>query len=117
VRGPPITITCECGERQAIRYGRRWTCERCGRTWDTAQIPREEYQALVRAIWGPRLLAIGVALAVGLALLVAALIINPSLVLTIPIALGALAIFLGPLWKRQVRRRLAERPRWEIRPE
>src|SRR3712207_76550 len=38
VQGPPITITCECGEKRALRYGTRWTCERCGRTWDTNQI-------------------------------------------------------------------------------
>ena len=31
-RGPPITLTCDCGERRYLRYGERWTCEKCKKT-------------------------------------------------------------------------------------
>src|SRR5947209_20470092 len=47
-RGPRITLTCDCGERRELRYGERWRCEKCGRTWDTRRIPPEEYAAVRR---------------------------------------------------------------------
>ena len=31
LRGPPIAVTCECGEKRDLRYGEEWTCESCGR--------------------------------------------------------------------------------------
>ncbi|MFL5854217.1 MAG: hypothetical protein ACJ77G_17270, partial [Solirubrobacteraceae bacterium] len=46
--GPPISITCECGEKHDATYGELWTCERCGRRWDTNQIPREDYDVIRR---------------------------------------------------------------------
>src|SRR3954467_3737574 len=46
--GPPIAVTCECGEKRDLAYGEAWTCERCGRRWDTNQIPREDYAAIRR---------------------------------------------------------------------
>ena len=45
-RGPPITLTCECGEKRDLSYGERWECEKCGRTWDTGRIPHEQYDAI-----------------------------------------------------------------------
>ena len=44
--GPAITVTCECGEKRELRYGEDWTCESCGRRWDTNQIPPEQYKAI-----------------------------------------------------------------------
>ncbi len=46
VRGPKITVSCRCGEKRYLAYGERWTCESCGRTWDTRQIPAEQYAAI-----------------------------------------------------------------------
>ena len=48
LRGPPIAVTCECGEKRDLRYGEEWTCESCGRRWDTNQIPAEQYEAIRR---------------------------------------------------------------------
>jgi len=45
-RGPPITLTCECGETRHLRYGDRWTCEKCSRSWDTTKIPVDQYAAV-----------------------------------------------------------------------
>ena len=50
MRRPPITITCECGETESVPYGERWECERCGRRWNTQQMPAEEYERLLRRI-------------------------------------------------------------------
>lgn len=117
MRGPPITVTCECGEVRRLRYGERWACERCGRRWNTEQIPTEEYRGLVRDLRKYRFEAIAAALALAGALLIVALLVNQALVLAIPIVLGAVAIFSGPYWKRKVRRRVASRPRWDLHPE
>src|SRR3954468_3344531 len=46
--GPPIAVTCECGEKHAVRYGDVWTCERRGRRSGTNQIPPEDYDAIRR---------------------------------------------------------------------
>ena len=40
-KGPPITLTCECGEKRELRYGESWRCESCGRSFDTRRIPLE----------------------------------------------------------------------------
>ena len=29
-----------------LRYGERWTCEKCGKTWNTNRIPVEQYAAI-----------------------------------------------------------------------
>ena len=47
-KGPPITVTCECGARKELFYGERWTCPDCGRSYDTSHIPADEYQAIRR---------------------------------------------------------------------
>src|SRR3954471_22248440 len=65
--GPPIAVTCECGEKRDLRYGETWTCEQCGRRWDTSRIPREQYEVVRRTQLRFRILP------VALGLLVAAL--------------------------------------------
>jgi hypothetical protein len=117
VRGPPITITCECGKTRSLRYGDRWTCERCGRSWNTEQIPAEDYRRFVRSFRQPKLVAIGAALALAGAVAIAAFAVNRGLLFTLPILLAGVAILAGPVWKKAVRRRIAERPRWELHPE
>src|SRR5437868_6421287 len=47
---PPITIKCDCGETRDVAYGERWGCETCGRSWNTQQIPAEEYAGLLRRV-------------------------------------------------------------------
>jgi hypothetical protein len=117
VRGPPITITCECGEKRSLRYGERWRCERCGRRWNTEQIPADEYRGLIRDLRRLRLATLAVAVPVAGGLVVLALVVNKGLLLTVPILLAFAAILAGPFWKRKVRERVARRPRWELHPE
>jgi hypothetical protein len=117
VRGPPIRITCDCGEAASLRYGERWECPSCGRRWNTEQIPAEEYRGLLRDLRRYRLLAIGAALAVLAAYLPLVVFVDAGIIFTAPILLGGLAILLGPLWKRRVRRVIAERPVWDLHPE
>jgi hypothetical protein len=117
VRGPPISIRCECGETRSVGYGELWECESCGRRWNTRQIPAEEYHGVQRAMRRWRLIAIGAVLAVLAAYVPLVLLVGEGVLLTAPILLAAVAILLGPLWKRQVRRVIAERPRWDLHAE
>lgn len=59
VRALRITVTCDCGTVSNVTYGERWTCPDCGKTWDTAQIPRADYDRLVRSVRRYRLLVLG----------------------------------------------------------
>ena len=94
MKRPPITIACDCGERKEVPYGEAWQCEKCGRRWNTQQIPAAEYEGLLRSMRRFRLEVLGFALA------------------------AAVWLFLYlPSWRRKVRRAAGEAPRWEIHPE
>jgi hypothetical protein len=58
LRGPPIAVTCECGGKRDLRYGEIWSCERCGKRWNTRQIPAEQYQLIRRTQLRFRLLPV-----------------------------------------------------------
>ena len=118
LRGPPITITCECGEKRNLRYGEEWQCERCGKRWDTRQIPAEQYEAIRRLQWRFRIVPIV------LGVLVAALAIFFTLTgnifnvfVLLPLAMVVWFSFVRPAHQRRYRRAIADLPRWELRPE
>jgi hypothetical protein len=116
--GPPIAVTCECGVKQDVRYGEAWTCERCGRRWDTNQIPREQYEVVRRTQLRFRVLP------VALGLLVAALAVFFTLTgnvfsvfFLLPVALTGWFALLRPVHRRRYRRAIADLPRWNLRPD
>lgn len=100
-----------------MRYGERWKCERCGRRWNTEQIPVEEYQGLMRDLRRYKLQMVGLAVLIAAVLLPLAFLVNEGLIFVVPVLIGAIAIFYGPVWKRRVRRRIADAPRWNLQPE
>jgi hypothetical protein len=118
-RGPPITLTCECGERRDLGYGERWRCESCGRTWDTNRIPVEEYAAIRRTQVRYRLFPV----ASGLLLLAAVVLFFVAgrafgAVLLLPLGLSMWNMFMRPVYKRRYRKALTETlPTWEIKAE
>jgi hypothetical protein len=116
--GPPIAVTCECGAKRDLRYGEAWTCESCGRRWDTSRIPREQYDAVRRTQLRFRVLP------VALGLLIAALAIFFTLTgnvfsvfFLLPVALSVWFVFLRPMHRRRYRAAIADLPRWELHPE
>ncbi|HET6658186.1 MAG TPA: hypothetical protein VFG61_09840 [Gaiellaceae bacterium] len=117
MRGPPIHVTCDCGAERDLRYGEKWECERCKRTWNTEQIPPGEYQGLVADLRRLRVGAMLIAALAVAAVLLLAYFVSPGFLFIGPIVLALAAILLGPLWKQRVRRVVAERPRWELHPE
>lgn len=117
MKGPPITVRCECGETRHVPYGETWLCERCGRRWNTAQIPADEYWGIMRDMRRMRLTVIGIALAMAAVFALLAIFVAESLFLLLPVLLAAWLILYMPWWRRKVRRRARSVPKWNLRPE
>lgn len=115
----PITLRCDCGEGGAkVPFGERWTCDRCGRTYDTKRIPADEMRALERLALRYR--AIGWVLAAVIAGLMLALILGGQplqVMVAVPFLLISWFSFGRPIVRNRYRRALASRPRWELRAE
>jgi hypothetical protein len=117
-RGPPITLTCECGERRELRYGERWQCEGCGRTYDTNRIPVEEYASLRRARVRDRILPSAVFLSLAVIVVVFVLIGRPlAAIVIVPLVAFGWGSFVRPARRRRQYKAIAERPHWEIRAD
>lgn len=114
---PPITITCECGEAKAVPYGQRWICERCRRSWNTAEIPAEEYAGLLRRMRRYRLEAVVLAAALAAILVPLIVVVNPSFIFLTPIVAAAWLFLYLPRWRRKIRAAAQNAPRWELHPE
>jgi hypothetical protein len=116
--GPPITITCKCGERRQLHYGERWTCEKCGRSWNTRKIPLEEYAALRRTQLRYRRVPILIS-ALSLICIVAFIIAGKALggLLLVAFGLTGWSMFVHPFHKRRYREQLAKIPTWDIEPD
>jgi len=117
-RGPQITLTCECGERRYLRYGERWRCEQCGRTWNTARIPIEQYAALRATQLRYRRVPMVISI-VALACVIASIIFGKAVggVLVVAILATTWSMFFRPIHRRRYRRALADLPSWTIEPE
>jgi Flp pilus assembly protein TadB len=113
----PITIECECGERREVPYGEVWVCERCGRRWNTQQIPAEEYEGLLRRMRRFRLEVLGFALVAAAVLVPLIVFVNASFIFLAPIAAAIWLFLYLPNWRRRARRAAREAPHWELHPE
>jgi hypothetical protein len=118
LRGPPIAVTCECGEKRDLRYGEAWTCESCGRRWDTEQIPAQQYEAIRRLQLRFRILPVLFGLIVAGAAIFFTLTGNIfSVFVLLPTAMMSWFTFVRPTHRRRYRNAIAELPRWELHPE
>jgi hypothetical protein len=117
MRGPPITVRCDCGEMRHVPYGEVWLCESCGRRWNTAQIPADEYWEIMRDMRRLRLTVIGIALALAVVFALLAIFVAESIFLLLPVVLVGWLVVYMPLWRRKVRRRARSVPKWSLRPE
>jgi hypothetical protein len=116
--GPPITLTCECGETRHLRYGERWTCETCGRSWDTARIPVDQYAAIRATQLRFRRVPIAISV-LALAAVIACIVVGKALggLLVVAILATTWSMFFRPLHRRRYREALAELPTWQIEPD
>lgn len=118
VKGPPITVTCECGEKRELAYGERWTCEHCGRSWDTGRIPAGEYDQIRRL--SLRYRAVPVVFGAVIALLAIFFTLTGNIFgvfFLMPVALVLWFVFLRPLHRKRYRRAVKCLPRWELRAD
>jgi hypothetical protein len=118
-KGPLITLTCECGQRRELRYGERWRCKGCGRTWDTNKIPVQEYAAIRRAQVRYRVVPIvtGLLLVGGTTLFFATGQVYGALIV-VPFLLASWSMFGRPIFRRKYRQAIGkDRPTWEIEPD
>jgi hypothetical protein len=118
LRGPPITITCECGEKRDLRYGETWDCERCGKRWNTRQIPPEQYELIRRTQLRFRLVPIALGTVVAALAIFFTLTGNVfNVFVLLPMAMVVWFTFVRPAHRRRYRQAIADLPRWELRPE
>lgn len=114
---PPITIRCECGGAREVAYGDRWRCEACGRSWNTCQIPAEEYEGLLRRMRRHELEVLAMT-ALGAAVMVPLIVVVSSgFILLVPIVMAAWLFVVLPFWRRRYRRTARGAPRWQLHPE
>lgn len=117
VQRPPITIRCDCGTTKEVAYGERWQCESCGRSWNTQQIPAEEYESLLRQVRRHKieaLAAVAIAAAVMIPLIV---VVSSRFLLLVPFLMAAWLFLALPFWRRRYRQTARDTPRWKLHPE
>jgi hypothetical protein len=114
---PPITIRCECGETKAVAYGERWQCERCGRSWNTRQIPAEEYEGLLRRMRRHKLEVLAAAAIAMVVLISLIALVSARLIMLVPPVMAFWLFLFLPFWRRRYRRTARGAPRWELHPE
>jgi hypothetical protein len=119
LQGPLLTITCTCGRKHKLPFGEQWTCEGCGRTWDTRRLPRAEYEAVRRLQLRYRMLPVLFGLlVVALAALFTLTGNAGAVVLLLPLALISWFSFLRGAHRRRFRNAVATRRReWRLRGE
>lgn len=114
---PPITISCECGEKRDVAYGERWQCENCGRSWNTAQIPAEEYERLLRRVRRHKLEALGLAGGAAVVLVPLIVFVSARFIALVPLGMMAWLFVFLPRWRRRYHRTARAAPRWQLHPE
>jgi hypothetical protein len=117
MKGPPITVTCHCGDIARVTYGETWTCPRCGRRWNTAQIPADAYWGIMREMRTYRLVVIGIALGLAVVFGALALLVSEGLILLLPVVLTFWFIWFMPWWRRRIRAKARSLPQWQLEPE
>ncbi len=117
MKGSRITLSCDCGNINHLSYGERWQCERCGRRWNTADIPAEEYWGIMREMRRFRLTAIAAAVVIGVSFALLTFLVAQRLFLLLPVVLAGWYIFYMPQWRRHVRRRARNLPVWQLKSE
>ena len=91
---------------------------RCGRRWDTNQIPAEQYDAIRRTQLRFRVLPVVYGVVVASTALFFMLTGNVfSVFVLLPLSMMLWFYFVRPVHRRRYRRAIAELPRWELRPD
>jgi len=117
MKGPPITVSCDCGQRRDVPYGETWTCEDCHRRWNTAQVPVQEYSGIMTTMRKERIKVMVVALGTGALFLILTVFVSGAFLLLVPVALSGWYLGYMPLWRKRLRRQVRDLPTWDLTPE
>jgi len=117
MRGALITVRCDCDNVGYVAYGERWVCGKCGRAWNTAQIPAEEYWGIMRDMRRLRINVIFVALAIVVPFVALIPLLGARIMVLLPLVMGFWFIFYMPRWRRRAREQARSLRRWKLRPE
>jgi hypothetical protein len=117
VKGPPIRVVCECGEKALVAYPTTWVCGTCGRRWNTGQIPSDDYWGILNDMKRLRFQVIGTAGVLALVMLGLSIFVSASLLFMLPVVFGGWYLIYMPRWRREVRARARSLPNWTLRPE
>jgi hypothetical protein len=117
MRGARITVRCDCGELGYAAYGETWTCGKCGRRWNTNQIPADEYWGIMRESRRFRIAAFAIAIGSFVPAAVLFAFVGVRGLIVFPVLLGFWFMFYMPRWRRQVRQHARSLRRWKLRPE
>jgi hypothetical protein len=117
MRGAQITVRCDCGEIGYVAYGERWVCGKCRRSWNTTQIPEDEYWGIMRAMRRLRLNVMATALCLVLPIAALTPFLGIRILMLLPLVLGFWFIFYMPRWRRRVRAQARSLRKWKLRPE
>jgi hypothetical protein len=117
---PRITLTCDCGNATGYAaFGESWTCPSCGRTYDTTQIPSDDYAQI--AGLDRRYRRIGYGVMVVLAAIVLTVALTGNLISTfagLSVVLLSWFVYLRPLVHRKHKKAVAKLTRsWQIEGE
>ena len=116
MRGAKITVKCDCGEVRYLDYGESWEC-RCGRRWNTSQIPAEEYWGMMQDARAQRLRLIGLAVLIAGTFGLFAVNAGPRAFAAAPLVIGFWYLIVMPRWRRRLRQRTRALPKWTLTPE
>ena len=118
LKGPRITVKCECGETTYLAYGETWTCPNCGRAYDTNRIPADEYDQIRQISFRYRLLPMAFGAVVALAAIVFTLTGNIfGVFFLLPVALVIWFVFIRPVHRKRYREAIQGLPVWQLRAE
>ena len=113
-----ITITCDCDAAADVAYGDRWTCESCGKTWDTTQIPSADYDHLIRGVRRYRLMALGPPLLLAAILIPLAVLVGLQFAFLLFVLVMAWGLLVIPQLRRRASAHLRNSAKsWKLRPE
>jgi len=118
-KGPPITVTCECGQKRDLQYGEQWQCEGCGRRYDTRKIPVEEYAAVRRTQLRYRLIPLVAGLILLAAMIVFFIAGSAFTALVLVAFVGASwVMFVRPFFRTRYRKSLGKNlPTWNLKAD
>jgi len=118
LRGPPITVRCQCGESADLPYGERWHCPSCGRIYDTNKIPRADYDRIRRIQLRFRILPVVYGLIIsGIAVFFISTGNTFSLFFLLPVGMMAWFMLIRPVHRGRYRQAIAELPSWDLSAE